>query len=139
MFGFVTVLAMIGMISVPTKAQATWTDPATGLMWAHQDNGSLVNWNQANSYCSNLRLGGYSDWRLPTLSELTNIYDGNLSAREKYVKGGIQLSYTGLQKVWTSSTGGISAGQAWNFSFRKGWGEFDSVDYAAFALCVRRP
>lgn len=31
--------------------------------------GSDRNFSNANSYCTNLREGGYSDWRLPTLGE----------------------------------------------------------------------
>ncbi|MFP5237877.1 MAG: DUF1566 domain-containing protein [Acidobacteriota bacterium] len=49
----------------PAPAASTWTDPATGLMWAARDNGSDVNWNQAKEYCSKLRLAGDRDWRLP--------------------------------------------------------------------------
>jgi hypothetical protein len=37
--------------------QPTWTDPSTGLMWTITDNGADVDWNQATSYCTNLRLG----------------------------------------------------------------------------------
>lgn len=29
-------------------------------MWTKKDNGSDVNWNQANAYCSNLLLADYS-------------------------------------------------------------------------------
>lgn len=56
-----------------------WPDPATGLMWTgsiHGQGMSLRNltggitYDQAAQYCSSLRLGGYSDWRLPTLEEV---------------------------------------------------------------------
>jgi len=60
-FGLVATLALIWMISVPARAQAIWTDPATGLMWTHQDNGTVINWEQAKSYCANLRQGSLSN------------------------------------------------------------------------------
>ncbi|MBL8205715.1 MAG: DUF1566 domain-containing protein [Blastocatellia bacterium] len=53
----------------------TWIDPATGLMWAGQDNGRDVKWPLATNYCSDLRLGGYTDWRLGTIEELKGLYD----------------------------------------------------------------
>jgi len=59
--------------SVPeqTQVRGYWVDPDTGLMWAGKDNnGKDVNWRQATKYCRNLRLAGYSDWRLPTIDEL---------------------------------------------------------------------
>lgn len=58
-----------------------WPDPSTGLMWAeHGRVGSIhglkvvgLNWDQANEYCSDLRLGGFSGWRIPTLDEVKGI------------------------------------------------------------------
>ncbi len=49
----------------PTDAP-TCNDPATGLMWAGKDNGSNLTWSEAQTYCGDLRLAGYSKWRLPT-------------------------------------------------------------------------
>jgi Protein of unknown function (DUF1566) len=57
----------------------TWVDSVTGLMWAGQDNGRDVKWPIATKYCSDLRLGGYADWRLGTLEELEGIYDETAS------------------------------------------------------------
>lgn len=57
----------------------TWTDPATGLMWAKKDFGSDVSWEQASDYCTKLQLAGYNDWRLPTIEELEGIYDSSVS------------------------------------------------------------
>jgi hypothetical protein len=53
----------------------TVTDTKTGLMWAAKDNGSKINWYDAKKYCESYRGGGYSDWRLPTISELSGLYD----------------------------------------------------------------
>ena len=53
----------------------TVTDSKTGLMWAAKDNGSKVDWYDAKKYCENYRGGGYSDWRMPAMSELNGLYD----------------------------------------------------------------
>ncbi|MBQ7661841.1 MAG: DUF1566 domain-containing protein [Prevotella sp.] len=43
------------------------------LMIQKQDLGS-GNWGTAKEMCTNSRIGGYSDWRLPTIAELSVIY-----------------------------------------------------------------
>ncbi|MGH8205761.1 MAG: DUF1566 domain-containing protein [Steroidobacteraceae bacterium] len=56
-----------------------WTDASSGLMWARPWNypaGARGPWNfqGAQSFCSALRLGGYSNWRLPTAAEAQDVY-----------------------------------------------------------------
>jgi hypothetical protein len=63
-----------------TQVRGYWVDPSTGLMWAAKDNGKDVSWKGAMKYCRNLRLAGYSDWRLASLVELNGIYDKNANA-----------------------------------------------------------
>ncbi len=58
-----------------TQARGYWIDPSTGLMWAAKDNGIAVTWHKAASYCRDLRLAGYSDWRPATLDELASPAD----------------------------------------------------------------
>jgi hypothetical protein len=52
-------------------------DSKTGLTW--QDNSAVketkMTWQDTKSYCSELNLGGYSDWRLPNIKELQSIVD----------------------------------------------------------------
>jgi hypothetical protein len=50
----------------------TVTDKVTGLMWQMVDGGEMT-FENSSSYCKNLSLGGYSDWRLPTSHELFSI------------------------------------------------------------------
>ena len=98
---------------VAAAQSATWTDPATKLMWAGQDNKKDIDWNQAKNYCSNLALAGYSGWRLPTIEELAAIYDPTqdtvLVIHEKsghyHIKGGIVLT---VPWVWSGSTRSVS-------------------------------
>jgi hypothetical protein len=43
----------------------TVTDTKTKLMWQKGDKGEAVTFAEAKAYCSNLKLGGHADWRLP--------------------------------------------------------------------------
>jgi hypothetical protein len=52
----------------------TVTDTETGLMW-QQDEAGQMNWESALSYCENLELAGYDDWRLPNINELQSLVD----------------------------------------------------------------
>jgi len=49
-------------------------DKLTGLMWAENDNGDNIDWQDAMSYCNNYHGGGYKDWRMPKLNELKVLY-----------------------------------------------------------------
>jgi WD40 repeat protein len=53
--------------------EPVWTDRETNLTWTQTDNGKSMNWEEASQYCSDLRLGGFSDWRLPSIEELQTI------------------------------------------------------------------
>ncbi|MFI3317401.1 MAG: DUF1566 domain-containing protein [Rikenellaceae bacterium] len=55
------------------NGDGTVTDLNTGLMWQQNPPAEGTTWPQAKEYCENLELGGYSDWRMPTLKELFSI------------------------------------------------------------------
>jgi tetratricopeptide (TPR) repeat protein len=116
------------------RSDAVWADPATKLMWTRKDNGSDITWYAAASYCSNLRLNDYSDWRMPTIDELQGIYDptqrvtlsnpgcGNFQSK---IKGAIALSncidyHNGnvlAGAVWSSSLSESQNRHPWFFPF----------------------
>ena len=60
-----------------TDAQGIVTDTRTGRQWA-SDPGERMTWYQAGEYAGTLRLGGFSDWRLPTRAELQGLGAGGL-------------------------------------------------------------
>lgn len=57
-----------------------WVDPSSGLMWARPwyypapDRGWPWNLGEAQSFCTQMYLGGYTDWRLPTAEELQHVF-----------------------------------------------------------------
>lgn len=52
----------------------TVTDTSTCLMW-QQGTTEHLNWEEAISFCENLTLGEYEDWRLPSRNELQSLMD----------------------------------------------------------------
>jgi hypothetical protein len=56
------------------NGDGTVTDTATGLMWQKATAPGGANLKQASNYCDNISLGGYSDWRVPTVKELSILF-----------------------------------------------------------------
>lgn len=104
-------------------------DIRTNLMWASKDNGKDVNWPAAKHYCGNFRAGGYTDWRMPTLDELSQLYDISKSGNLTYF---IHLSGW----IWTSETHGSKASNFFFGSGRSFWHPMESY-YNGRALPVR--
>ena len=48
--------------------------PTLGLMIQKYDLSSGADWSTAKTLCENSTVGGYSDWRLPTIGELQSLY-----------------------------------------------------------------
>ena len=60
------------------NSDGTVTDSATGLMWAQDDSGSGMNWEDALAWVQQMNdenYLGYSDWRLPNAKEMQSIVD----------------------------------------------------------------
>jgi hypothetical protein len=96
--------------------KATYTDPNTGLMWTRQDNGKDINWADAKAYCKNYRVGGFTDWRMPTLEEMVGLYENSPNNNEIKVSGW----------VWAIE---ISGSDAAIFSFINGARAWDPKSY----------
>ncbi|MFI3210195.1 MAG: DUF1566 domain-containing protein [Peptostreptococcaceae bacterium] len=61
--------------SFTLNSDGTTTDNNTGLMWETVPMGGKSSWEDAINYCNELELGGYDDWRIPTVEELFSISD----------------------------------------------------------------
>lgn len=98
--------------AVPVPA-GVYYDGGTGLMWTINDNGKPVSsWQAARRIAKRKTLGGYSDWRLPTIEELEDLYDperGDFRIRAPF-------SLTS-PLIWSST---LEDREGWFFSFFSG-------------------
>lgn len=136
-----------------TQKLGYWIDPSTGLMWTAKDNGRDVSWKGAVKYCRNLRLAGYSDWRLGTLAELGAIFDRKVDAPGSagsgkdslftyHVKGNLFLTGDEWSSERINDDRGHPSAYAWYFDFNEGRSDeqpsgFPYPHSLMRALCVR--
>jgi len=111
------------------------TDNITGLMW--QDNSEaktlILKLTVAKDYCDYSTLGGYNNWRLPSIEELEDIVDfgrNNPSIDPTF-------NNVAISTYWSSSES--ASFYNWAVIFDKGNTVFHSYDYNnnAFIRCVR--
>jgi hypothetical protein len=135
------------------QVRGYWADPSTGLMWTAKDNGKDVSWKTAMKYCRNLRLAGYSDWRLPNLVELQGIYDKTADApglagmhsdepTTWHVKGELFLTAYEWSSNYLEDDRGHFSGYVGYFDFNEGKSNDDPTGWPygyefRRALCVR--
>ena len=101
-------------------------DTRTGRQWA-PDPGERMTWHQAGEYARTLRLGGFSDWRLPTRVELKGLGAGGLDPVFKLAGC----------CAWSSESEDSSS--AWEFHFGEGRDYWLFTNRHAQALAVRSP
>lgn len=67
-----------GLNGFSDNGDGTITDNATSLMWAQDDNGTGLNWEEALAFVETQNAAaylGYDDWRMPNAKELQSIVD----------------------------------------------------------------
>jgi len=108
----------------------TVTDFEMKLVWTREDSlqrvKKWINWDKAGEYIQALnksRLGGYSDWRLPTRKELASLYDESQTVPWNYywtkndlhidpIFGNSHCCY------WTGEE--LNKDMAWGFNYIRG-------------------
>jgi len=116
-------------------SDGTITDKKTGLTWQRRSYAETrLNWKQALIYCTNLKLGYFDDWRMPTVQELLTIVDYTES------HPAIELLYfpdTIPSVYWSSTTVARYGNYAWGVYFGSGGTSSYSKNSKYYARAVR--
>ena len=111
-------------------------DNTTGLMWQDDAEAKTVSKNRqdAKAYCQALTLGGYTDWRLPTIRELKSIVD-----RGRY-KPATDLVFQNVENYgyWSSTPDASGSGEIWGINFINGYTHLEGPWISTHHIrCVR--
>ncbi len=112
----------------------TVTDSITGLMWQQEDDNTTRTWEAAITYCEDLTLAGYGDWRLPNINELESIADDTVFSPAIDT---VAFPNTNSSGYWSSTTFAFSTGYAWGVSFHGGYVYSSNKTYSDYFRCVR--
>jgi len=133
-----------------TRGADMVTDHITGLMWQDDNDAKTIEkpWvTQANydagnyddtsgdtatTYCEDLTLGGYTNWRLPTIMELKSIVD-----YEKYEPAISGFDNITSSYYWSSTTLASSTDSAWLIRFNTGNTDYYYKYISDYVRCVR--
>jgi len=122
----------------------TIIDWKTLLVWQQEPTSDKMEWQKAMDYARDLRLAGYSNWRLPTKAEIEAFLVGHLytDVQNGAEKPSAWLARNGFKNIqdyayWSSSEYEADTNFAWGVHMVSGnvHNAVKSVDF--FALCVR--
>lgn len=124
------------------NGNGTVIDTTTGLMWQqttadsnNDANPDEMNWQLSLSYCENLELGGYNDWRLPDRNELQSLVDYG----RYYPAINIVAFPDTMSSIYNSSTSYVSYdGYTWLINFSYGGVSQSYKSNNHYVRCVRR-
>ena len=108
-------------------------DEITGLEWQDNKEVSLTDkrWQEAKDYCLGLSLGGYTDWRLPTVEELdTILLYGGYDSLDKVFNSAYSF-------YWSTASNPETSKEAWGIDFYTKIDHWRSVTEENSARCVR--
>jgi hypothetical protein len=111
----------------------TVLDTKTNLMWTARDNGAALSFPGARAYATKASFGGYTDWRLPNVSELAALFD-KTKTRKSYCAPAVdelgaiaddvhvttELIHISCTRQWTAQETDAKAGSAKVFDFHSG-------------------
>lgn len=104
------------------------------LIWQDGNEDIKKEWKEAKEYCNNLNYAGYTDWRLPTKTELLSIVDYTRydPAINKAFKNGKS------NWCWSSTPFTKRSSTAWNVNFSNGGTDSGGLSNSYCVRCVRQ-
>ena len=111
-------------------------DPQTNLMWEDTPHvrEAKIRQPRANIYCSELKIGGFEDWRLPTIKELLTIIDYTRISPAILR----EFSYVDDESFyWTKTHVADEDDAFWGVNFKRGYSSKASEYYDRYVRCVR--
>jgi len=124
--GFSALMAEITMLQ----------DPRTNLMWEDTPHvrEAKIRQPRAVIYCKELTIGGFEDWRLPTIHELLTIIDYTRISPAILR----EFSYTEDESFyWTKTHVADEDDAFWGVNFKRGYSSKASEYYDRYVRCVR--
>ena len=130
-------LLLLSLTTLILSAEATMIkDPKYRLMWEDTPHvkETKLNYTQAKTYCAELDLGGFHDWRVPTLKELLTIVD-----YRRYKPATVEpFKYVEEESsYWTTTLYIGESGSRWVINFKDGATSDASEIYDRYLRCVR--
>ncbi len=128
-------------------SQGVWTDLETGLMWARISIGQewkneqcigiaeSLEWEKAEQKCHEIRLGDYSDWRLPEIDELKTLIRDSIQGYEGSMKILTRPKKNMDGTYWSNTLNGTYSGFVHTLSFDRG----NTESHPYFAKAYARP
>jgi len=120
--------------SYTDNGDGTVMDNVTSLMWQQEADDTQRTWAEACTYCDDLSLGGFNDWRLPSKKELLSIVDcgsDNPSIDTTYFSG------TNSSYYWSSTTDADDTSDACFVNFSAGSVNSYLKSDSNYVRCVR--
>ena len=127
-------------MSYTDNGNGTITDNRTDLIWVKDgnsagcNNGAVLTWEQALTFCEGLSYAGYSDWRLPNIRELESIVNNGEPLPAITV---LSFPNTKSSGYWASTTDVGSTSLAWIINFNGGDIALGSKTTSYYVRCVR--
>jgi hypothetical protein len=92
------------------------------------------NWNEAAAYCAALETGGHDDWRVPSRTELNQLFKSRSAIPGLNTRGSFPAGW-----YWSSLEHASSSNVAWAQRFSDGFQSWSGKGGEFSLRCVRSP
>ncbi|NOQ31903.1 MAG: DUF1566 domain-containing protein [Helicobacteraceae bacterium] len=130
------IFTILLLVASTLNAERIFKDKATSLIWQdHQDNVNLsITYPKSQTYCDELVIGKYSNFRLPTMNELQSIVDYK-QYDPAILKG---FDYVSNEYYWTTTPFADDPQKVvWLIHFKKGERTVKDKHYDRHVRCVQ--